>query len=314
MSALRWLGAALLVLGIVAVAALFGSRGSAPAAAEAEPWTRGQSMSQRRSYIAAAELEGQIYAAGGMVGETGRRLQTFQRYDPAADSWTTLRPLPEPIRAADGAALGGKVYVIGGDDEDGNGTDVYAYDSERDDWESRAPLPEPRFNHSAVALENRIYVLGGFGRGEEHDDVFVYDHGNDSWSEAAPLPRPNHAFAATVFRGEIWMIGGRRGEEILREVWIYDPQADRWRRGPNMPEAMELLGADVAGDEIHAVWEHVYQIYDAETGEWRAGPPSLVTRHGLNVFAVDGGLYTIGGCTTALRDSQVVETRRIVVR
>jgi hypothetical protein len=314
MTALRWLGAAVLVLGIVAVAALFGSRAADTAEAEAAPWKRGQSMSQRRSYIAAAELEGQIYAAGGMVGETGRRLQTFQRYDPAEDSWTTLPALPEPIRAAEAAALGGEFYVVGGDDTDGNGTDVYVYDPERDEWDSRAPLPEARFNHAAVALGNRIYVLGGFGDGEEHDDVFVYDPETDSWSEAAPLPRPNHAFGTAVFNGEIWMIGGRRGEEILREVWIYDPRADRWRRGPDMPEGMELLGADVAGDEIHAVWEHVYQIYDAETGEWRSGPQSLVTRHGLNVFAVDGALYTIGGCTTELRDSQVVETRSIGVR
>ena len=308
---MRALAAAVAAVLAVALAAALGSLG--PGAAEAEaPWSYAQSMSQRRSYIAAAELGGGIYAAGGMVGETGRRLATFQRFDPEANSWTTLRPLPAPIRAADAAAVGGEVYVIGGDDADGNGTDVYAYDPAEDSWESRAPLPEPRFNHSAVAQGGRIYVLGGFHEGEEHDDVFVYDAAADAWSEAAPLPRPNHAFAATVFRGEIWMIGGLRGEELLDEVWIYDPGVDSWRQGPPLPEPMELLGADVAGDEIHAVWEHVYQIYEADTGEWRPGPRSLVTRHGLNVFAVGGSLYTIGGCTTALRDSQVVERRELL--
>jgi hypothetical protein len=308
---MRALAGALAAVLAVALAAVLGSLGPGAAEAEAAPWTYGQSMSQRRSYIAAAELGGQIYAAGGMVGETGRRLATFQRYDPEANSWTTLRPLPEPVRAADAAAVAGRVYVIGGDDVDGNGTDVYAYDPARDAWRTRAPLPEPRFNHAAVALGDRIYVLGGFHDAEEHDDVFVYDVAADSWSEAAPLPRPNHAFGAVIFRGEIWMIGGLRGEELLREVWIYDPEAETWRPGPALPEPMELLGADVDGDEIHAVWEDVYQFYDAETREWRSGPRSLVTRHGLNVFAVDGSLYTIGGCTTALRDSQVVEVRQL---
>jgi N-acetylneuraminic acid mutarotase len=299
---------------LVGLAAAVGSFASEADEAAAAPWTRAQSMSQRRSYIAAAELGGQVYAAGGMVGETGRRLPTFQRFDPEADSWTTLSPLPEPIRAAEAAAVAGQFYVIGGDDTDGNGTDVYVYDPAADEWESRAPMPAPRFNHSAVAIGSKIYVLGGFGEGREHDDLFVYDTESDSWREAAPLPRPNHAFGAVVFRGEIWMIGGRRGEEILREVWVYNPRADRWRRGPSMPEGMELLGAAVDGDEIHAVWEHVYQIYDAETGEWRAGPRSLVTRHGLSVFAVDGSLYTIGGCTTDLHDSQVVERRDLRAR
>ena len=76
-----------------------------------------------------------------------------------------------------------------------------------------------------------------------------------------------------------------------------------------MPEPMELLGAAVAGEEIHAVWESTYQIYDGRTNEWRSGPRSLVTRHGLEAFHVGGELYTVGGCTTALRDTQVVERR-----
>jgi hypothetical protein len=36
-----------------------------------------------------------------------------------------------------------------------------------------------------------------------------------------------------------------------------------------------------------------------------------VTRHGLKAFTVGNRLYTVGGCTTQLHDSQVVETRRV---
>lgn len=36
-----------------------------------------------------------------------------------------------------------------------------------------------------------------------------------------------------------------------------------------------------------------------------------MTRHALAAFAVDGVLWTVGGCTTALRDSPVVERRRL---
>jgi hypothetical protein len=70
---------------------------------------------------------------------------------------------------------------------------------------------------------------------------------------------------------------------------------------------MELLGAAVAGDEIHAVWESVYQWYDASQGRWQRGPTPLVTRHALQAFTANGVLYTVGGCTTALRDSPIVE-------
>ena len=105
--------------------------------------------------------------------------------------------------------------------------------------------------------------------------------------------------------------GGRRDEEILRSVWILDPARGAWRRGPAMRKPMELLGVAASGDEIHAVWESTYQVYDARTGRWRDGPRPLVTRHALEAFAIDGTLITVGGCTTQLRDSPVVERRRL---
>jgi hypothetical protein len=97
----------LAVAALVALAAVAGVLGDRAGDAEAAPWTFGESMSQRRSYVAAADIEGQVYAAGGMVGETGRPLDLLARYDPEADSWETLRRMPEPVRASAAAAVDG---------------------------------------------------------------------------------------------------------------------------------------------------------------------------------------------------------------
>ena len=267
-------------------------------------------MSQRRSYVAGAELGGRIYVAGGMVGETGRPLATFARYEPGSDSWTVLERLPEPTRAAAAATLGGTIYVVGGTTERGNTGRLYAWDGRS--WSERMSMRARRFNHSAVAVDGRLFVLGGLDdAGRESRSVFVYDPRRDQWSPARALPRPLHAFGAVVFRGEIWVLGGRSGEEVVTGVLIYDPRRDEWRAGPRMPKPMELLGAAVVDDEIHAVWESTYQIYDAGTGKWRDGPRPLVARHALELFHVDDALYAIGGCTTALRDSPVVERRAV---
>jgi hypothetical protein len=252
-----------------------------------------------------------VYVAGGMVGETGRPLATFQRFDAQENRWTTLERLPAPVRAAAAAAVGRTIYVIGGSTPEGSGGQVYAYDIDGASWREVAPLPEPRFNHAAVTIGNLVVVLGGFVEGEEHRDVFVYDPRLDRWRRGPRLPRAMHAFDAVDFDGDLWVIGGRRGEEVLRDVWVLDPGDGRWRPGPPLPRAMELLGAAVVGDEIHAVWESVYQVYDAATGSWRQEPSPQVTRHALQLFNVDGTIYAIGGCTTALRDSPVVERRRV---
>jgi Kelch motif len=268
-------------------------------------------MANRRSYVATAELGGRIYAAGGMVGDSGRRLDRMQRFEPRRGVWETRRRLPEPVRAAEGAALDGLFYVVGGTTDDGGGRQVYAYEPARDEWEVRAPLPEPRSNHAVVALDGKLWVIGGWHDGREHAEVFVYEPRRDRWSRGPSLPRPTHALGAVAFRGRLWAIGGRRGgQRQLREVWILDPGAG-WRPGPSLPRPMELLGADVAGDEIHTVWERTYQIRDASEGRWRQDVPPQVHRHALALFALGGRLYAVGGCTTRLRDSAVVETRAL---
>jgi len=163
-------------------------------------------------------------------------------------------------------------------------------------------------------LDGKIYVLGGFSGGSELKSVYVYDPGADSWSETTQMPIRNHTFGAVAFQGDIWTFGGRRGEETLRDVWIFDPGTGEWKAGPTMPKPMELNGTAASGFEIHTIWEETYQIYDARTGEWSQGPEPLVARHGLKAFAIDGTLYTVGGCTTELHDSQVVEARAITIR
>ncbi len=298
------LGAALASLG--AFVLFFLVAGGSPTD---DGWEQVASMSQRRSYIASAQVGDAIYTAGGMVGDSGRPLATFSRYDARSDRWENLPALPVATRAASAASVAGVLYVIGGTTPEGNTAAVWAWDGTR--WSARAPLPSPRFNHAAVAFGEEIYVLGGFREGEELRDVLVYDTATDRWRSSTPLPRPNHAFDVVAFEGELWMIGGRRGEELLREVEILDPKTGTWRPGPSMPKPMELLGAAVVGDEIHAVWESTYQILDTRNGTWRDGPTPGVTRHALGLFHIGNALYTVGGCTTALRDSPIVERRRL---
>jgi hypothetical protein len=228
------------------------------------------------------------------------------------DRWETLTPLPVPTRAAAGAALGGRLVVAGGPTAAGNVADVYAFDPATREWASLPSMPEPRYNHRLVSLGGRLYALGGIDEGVERRDVFVYDPASRRWTRGTPLPRPLHAFGAIAFRGELWVVGGRRGEEALHEVWILDPRTRRWRRGPSLPRPMELLGLARDGDRLHAVWESIYQVYDASSGAWRDGPRPGVTRHALQAFVLGDALYTVGGCTTALRDSPVVERLRLV--
>src|SRR5262249_51922331 len=87
-----------------------------PAAAR---WTRKRPMPVASHHIAVTELGGKIYAFGGFVAPlvgppAWVPIANAWEYDPAADSWTPLAPMPTRRGAAMAAAAGGRLYVIGG--------------------------------------------------------------------------------------------------------------------------------------------------------------------------------------------------------
>ena len=276
-------------------------------------WTWSPPMPHRRSYTASTEIGGKIYVAAGMVGNSGKPLDLFERFDARTGRWSSLTPLPHEFSAAAGARLGQTFFVIGGNSPEVDGRQMYAYDTRRGSWRTLTPLPAPRTNLAAVGLGGRIYAIGGLDPVNPVQTVYAYDVARESWSEVAPLPEAIHAMAATVFKGEIWVLGGRlKSQEILRRVWIYNPARNEWRAGPSMPKPMDLLGVVTVGNKIHAVLESKYFVYDGATRKWQRGPSLKVPRHALALYAVGGRLYAIGGCIVPqLEDSPAVETLRL---
>src|SRR5215831_18371351 len=74
--------------------------------------TVGQGTTER-SEIAAVNVNGKIYLAGGeALGRQDSPL--FQEYDPATGRWRDLAPLPKGASHVGMAALNGRIYVAGG--------------------------------------------------------------------------------------------------------------------------------------------------------------------------------------------------------
>jgi N-acetylneuraminic acid mutarotase len=273
----------------------------------AADWSFGPHMMHRRSYPASAEIDGKIYVAAGMVGETGKPLDFFERFDPARNEWTSLPRVPKVFSAAAGASFGGRFWVVGGNSPEADGRQTYSYDLVGGRWRPEAPLPAARTNLALVAFGGKLYAIGGLDPLNPTRTVFVYDAGTRRWTQGTPLPVALHAHAAVVFRGELWVLGGRvRSLERQHRVWIYNRERDAWRGGPPLPERMDTLAAAVSDGRIDAIVDDLYFIYDGK--RWRRGPTLSTPRHALAVYTVGGTLYAVGGCIyPQLRDSTVVE-------
>ena len=303
-----------LVLAAITAATIFGTSSGPRLDASGGPeWQYAPRLLNRRSYTASADVNGKVYVAAGMVGNSGRPLNLFEVFDPQKNEWSSLPLVPEKFSAAAGVRLGANLYVLGGNGDPKNkavdGKQVFAYDTQSKKWTRKASLPVVRTNLAAAELEGEIYALGGLDPFHATKSVYIYNPRRDEWRPGPPLPEKLHAHAAVSFRGEIWVIGGQNvSGKPVDDIWIYNAHQHKWRAGPRMPVPLETAGAAVAGHEIHVVLEKTYLIWNAETNRWRRGPGLKTPRHALAVFNLENQIYAIGGCIAPiLEDSSIVE-------
>ena len=271
-------------------------------------WSQGAPMPTARSEIAAAELGGRIYVAGGLAqfGTT----DAFEMYDPATNTWRELAPLPEGRHHLALTPLGGKLYLTGGyadlsftaDRKDG-----WVYDPDKNQWQPIADMPGPRAAHRTAAVGDKLYVAGGVGPNPLA--LWAYDPATDSWdAELAELPTAREHLAVVGAGGKLYVIAGRWGNQNLTVLEAYDPATNSWSRLADLPAPRGALTAAVVGGRIHvtggedlnsAATYADHWIYYPAADRWDQAQAMPTSRHGLDSAASAGRWYVIGGGTGA---------------
>jgi N-acetylneuraminic acid mutarotase len=193
-------------------------------------WKALAPMPTRRGAAAAAVVNGKIYVTGGanmLPGVTEMSihparphnvLATVEEYDPATDGWRPRRPMLIARNHHAAAAVGDKLYVIGG--------------------------------------RVRAAFVGGFGS-DNLDLAEVYDPATDMWAPREKMPTARSAIRAAVWNGKIFVPGGefqdRRMLAAFRAVEMFDPAVNRWQIMPSMPHPRHGLGVGVIGDRLYTV-------------------------------------------------------------
>ena len=149
-----------------------------------DKWTKKQPMPRPAHHAALAAANGKIYVMGGFVvpkdnaipvGGAWEPIDNAWEYDPAADSWKSLPPLPGKRGSALAAEAGGKIYVIGGVTTVDGSKDPFftffgpskvlatndVYDPAKNKWENRTPMSVARNHAFGAAVNGKIYVIGG---------------------------------------------------------------------------------------------------------------------------------------------------------
>jgi hypothetical protein len=252
-----------------------------------DKWTQKKGMPRAAHHAAIAAANGKLYVIGGFVppkdiqiptGGAWEPIAETWEYDPAADSWKSLAPLPTKRGAAVAVEVGGKIYVIGGATTVANSKDLYftffgpslvlttneVFDPATNKWESRKPMTVARNHAYAAAVNGKIYVIGGrtghaFILSATNTDVVEeYSPISDSWSapkERMPVPRSGGAWGTDGRR--IYVAGGEVTTKELvgafRAVDAYEPATNSWISLPPMPMPRHGIAGAVIGNEFHLV-------------------------------------------------------------
>jgi N-acetylneuraminic acid mutarotase len=243
-------------------------------------WTKKQPMALPSHHVAFTEFHGKIYAFGGFVYPTSGPaawvpINNSWEYDPAADTWKALAPMPSKRGSPVAAAVGDKIYVIGGVGLAPGATNpaisqatpqvvvgtVEEYDPQSNTWREKTPMPTPR-NHAAIgAVNGKIYVIGGrvgaafIGLASDISVVEEYDPASDKWSAPrSRMPTARSALGYGVVNGRIYVAGGEYQDPHMmatfREVEAYDPSTNSWSIMPPMPVSRHGLAAGAIGNRL----------------------------------------------------------------
>jgi uncharacterized repeat protein (TIGR03803 family) len=226
------------------------------------------------------------------------------------DSWASGKSIPTPLNYPAGtAAIGSKIYVVGGGTASGNIATNQIYNATSDSWSTGAPLPAATAGGSAAVVKGILYIFGGYSgttSGTAVNAVWAYNPATNSWAGKAAMPTARGSTTAVVSGTKVYVIGGNGSTLRLNTVEAYDTAADSWTTeapllvGKSEP-AGGLLGAKVvsADGTTTSGPSGDNEAYNTSTNTWSALAADSTARNAVCYGVVSGQLYVAGGHTTA---------------
>lgn len=233
-------------------------------------------------------------------------------------TYSTGAIMPSPRSEMAAAAIGSKIYVVGG--SPGTLDTVEVYDVDSDSWisseeldeddpsatDSVAPLPLAVNHAAAAAYDGRLYVVGGYLEGRTPSDkLFIYDPSSDAWTEGADMPTPRAALTANFIDGKLHVTGGTNNQaSALDTLERYDPSTNTWEELPPMPAARQHTSSAVVDGKLYVAGGRnsgpstnvdAFEVYDPANQSWTELQSMPSERGGLAAAAIGNYLYVFGG-------------------
>lgn len=218
---------------------------------------------------------------------------------PVGGQWQQLASMPSDRQELATAVLNGKIYAIGGLNENGVSTNnVEVYNPANNTWAVAQPIPTANDHQNAAVAAGKLYSIGG-----GTNRTFVYDPVGNSWSEVASMDFAHGRTAAVgVINDKIYVAGGMGMGMTQRELEVYDPVANSWTNLAPMSVGRNHCAGGVINGKFYVVGGRdgtqaatALEVYDPQSNSWQTLASMPTGRSGIAAGVVHDELYVFGG-------------------
>ena len=219
------------------------------------------------------------------------------------EGWQRLQDMPEVRSEMEAAAIGNKIYVVGGLNNRGEATNtVFIFDTKDAVWSLGTPMSLSLHHAGAASYDEKLYIVGGYlDAWIPSNSLLIYDSKTNTWTIGPDMPTPRGALTAQFLDGKLYAIGGFSGD-VLSVNEVYDPKTDTWETKSEMPTPREHLTSAILDDQLYVIGGRDRQFnlnhnerYDHQTDSWETLEPLPTARSGLTASVLSGAIFVFGG-------------------
>jgi len=242
-----------------------------------------------------AVWNGLVYSYGGQLAG-GTYTNQLRVFSPATNAWTTLAPMPE-AKSTYGAAVNGKIYVVGGFNGVQNSNRVDAYDIATNTWQPQGTLPTAVSNQAVAVQGEWLWLVGDF---TNQSYLAAYNTRTRQLRTFTSNLPPRRNAAAAFFNNRLYVWGGNTASSnasTLSDMWVVNVSTalasgtatalPALRAYPNPTSAgLTTLALPTGANKV--------EVFDALGRRVVAGaPPAGTTTWPLDLHTQPAGMYLV---------------------
>ncbi|XP_070759766.1 kelch repeat and BTB domain-containing protein 13 [Enoplosus armatus] len=234
-----------------------------------------------------AVLDNKLYIIGGVHDVSKKVVETGFCYNPAANTWSTIRG-PRQLRY-NFTLIGheGCLYAVGGEYNMKALPSVERYRVSNGSWSLVSPLPCPAASVVSAVATNRIFIC--LWRGKGATDIHEYIPEQDKWLLVTTLVRQHsYGLYMVAHKDNLYVMrNGPCDDFLLCVMDCYNLSSGQWTAmsGQYGNSKGSLFTAVVRGDSVFTLSRQVTTEYTVEDYTWRR-------KREMKGFGRIGSIYT----------------------